>query len=273
MLRERHPFVPGGEQDVVALLPAGTRSDALLTRLATDVWRARQDLAGTDNLQGGSGGALGVFLELGSEFLKTSAHRRYPTAETALECEWDRELLREQLGIYHPGRTWFLSRGADAAFWACSLTPTLPLLRDRFNQPDARCVDEAWILYLEAFRMSFDLACRQSVLLDCNPNNFGIAGDRLYYVDDDVATRNGRVPFGHQALLRLREYEHTDVRGRARFLEGFAGLVEHFADDERLRLELIEDLEPTLSWPREPELRARIEAILGCLEEGRSRGG
>lgn len=266
ILRKEHPFLPEGQRDLIAFLPDTARETAILARLAADSCRARPDLAGSTNRDGGSGGGLGVFLELGSEFLKTASYRRYTSAELALECEWNDELLRQRLGIYHPGRTWFLSRGADGAFWACSLTPRLPVLRERFNaRPEEGPDREAWDLYLQAFRMTFELVRSESLLLDCNPNNFGLGTDRLYYVDDDLADRSGRIPFGHQALLRLREYESGDLALRAHFLKRFSDLAEEYLDDDRLRQELLEDLEQEITWPPEPELQAILKSLVGRL--------
>lgn len=264
-IRESHPFVPGDAHDLVSVLPEHVPGSAILARLASDRCRVRDDLVGSDNRAGGSGGQLGIFIELGSEFLKTSITRGYPTADVALECEWNDELLRQRLGIYHPGRVWFLSRGADAQFWACSLTPSLPSLRQRFNARPAGPDRETWELYLRAFRMSFELAQTESILLDCNPNNFGMAGDRLYYVDDDLAVANGRMPFGHQALLRLREYEHNDLQLRLDFLKGFADLVDEFRNHQRLRDGLLGDLAEKITWPREPALRDALEGLVGRL--------
>ena len=265
-LREDHPFFPANARDVIAFLPDTIGEEAILKRLAVKDCRPRLDLTGSDNRAGGSGGGLGVFLELGNEFLKTASYRRYTTAELALECEWNDELRRQRLGIYHPGRLWFLSRGADSAFWGCSLTPTMPVLREKFNaRPQEGPDQDSWDLYLQAFRMTFELMRSESVLLDCNPNNFGLGGDPLYYLDDDLANRSGRMPFGHQALLRLREYETCDLELRVRFLKGFANLAEEYLGDDRLREGLLEDLEQEITWPREPELRNFLKDFVGRL--------
>ena len=255
------------------MLPENVPVNGLLTRLASDKCRVRDDLVGSENRAGGSGGQNGIFVELGREFLKTSIASGYPTADVALECEWNSELLRQRLGIYHPGRVWFLSRGADARFWACSLTPTLESLRQRFNAGSAGPDADAWNLYLRAFRMSFELVRAESVLLDCNPNNFGVVGQRLYYIDDDLAVETGRAPFGQQALLRLREYPENDTQLKADFLKGFVEIVEEYQDLEGLRNALLGDLDEEITWPREHELRGIVEDLVARLSPPVKRPG
>lgn len=250
----------------MAIAPEQVRAEDLLERLASGPRRTRDDLSGASNRSGGSGGSLGCFLELGSEFLKTTSHRRYTSPELGLECEWDDEMLRRRLGVYHPERVWFLSLGGDSAFWACSLTPVLAVLRDLFNEhPADELGVEPWDRYLDAFRMTFALAQRERVLIDCNPNNFGISQGRLYYVDDDFAAGSGRIPFGHQALLRLHEYAGSPMGHRAHFLNGFSKLVEEYQEDEVFRRDLLEDLQQEITWPREQELRVILEDLVARL--------
>lgn len=250
---------------MVSVLPATRAPSSLLEILQRGPLRVREDLVGSRNREGGSGGALGIFAECGGWFLKASRDRRYPDAASAIEREWSDELRRQQLGIYHPQRIWFLTLGADAGFWACSLTPILPIVRARLEESRAGSDREGWDLYLEAFRMTFELARREGLLLDCNPNNFGVGTDRLYYIDDDIASRSGRMPFGHQLLLRLREYEGSDPTARLDFVHAFAALVHEYRDDEPLRTGLRDDLEPRITWPREAELRESLEQLLRSL--------
>lgn len=261
-----HPFIPDSERHFVAIAPEEIPAEELLAWLSSIPCRVRADLSGGSNRDGGSGGGLGSFLELGHEFLKTTRHRRYTTPELGLECEWDDEMLRRRLGIYPPGRVWFLAQGADSAFWACSLTPKVAILRDAFNEaPPSAPTRNAWEQYIEAFRMTFTLASSEDVLLDCNPNNFGISDGRLYYVDDDLAKGCGRMPFGHQALLRLREYADSPLVDRVDFLSSFARLADEFAKNEMLRNGLLEDFQQPVAWPDEPELRTILDGLVASL--------
>lgn len=251
-------------------MPEGVPEELVLARLKAETCTARHDLVGSGNRDGGSGGQFGYFLEFDREFFKTALDRRYESAELALECERDEELLRQRLGIYHPERVWFLARGADGGFWACSITPIVRSLRERFNAGQHGPDRVSWELYLDAFRMTFELARRESVLLDCNPNNFGWDERRLYYLDDDLAHGSARMPLGHQALLRLREYEHGELSFRVEFLKRFSLLAEEYLADEHLRVILLEDLEPRTTWPREPELRTLLEDLVDSLARPRN---
>lgn len=265
-LRRRFPFLPARAGQIVSTLPRGLSAAGVLARLRGGPLRARDELVGSANRAGGSGGRSGRFLEIGEWFLKASLQRRYPDPQTALECEGNAELERQGSALYHPLRAWFLSHGADGAFWACSLTPTLPTLRERLNGAPGDGPDgEGWELYLDAFRLTFEALRRHALLLDCNPNNFGIGSDRLYYVDDDLVPRPGRIPFGHQLLLRLREYEGSPLPDRLRFVRRFGEVAEAYADDAELLSWLLQDLEPRITWPEAPELRDALEALLRRL--------
>jgi len=249
------------------VLPRSVGGEALLDWLARGPFEPRPDLVGTANLGGGSAGQHGAFLEVGDVFVKASASRRYPRPDVAIECEWRDEVLRQELGIYHPDRVWFLSRGADQAFWACSVTPILPVLRERLNSEPGGPSEASWSLYLATLRLALELAQKEDVLLDCNPNNFGLAGERIFYIDDDIASRSGRMPFGHQVLLRLQEYAHGRLEARLAFLDGFRRLIQEVVTEDRLRRQLLEDLEPGITWPGEPELRALLDAVVDLLRK------
>jgi len=268
-LREQFPYIPAERRDLVAWLPASTEPSHLLGRLAASTSRARLDLVGAANREGGSGGQLGIFVELDDEFLKTGVRHRHESPAFALARERSLEELRQSLGIYHPDRVWFVSNGTDGAAWACSVTPILPVVRERLNAGGSEGPDRAaWELYLEAFRMSFEVAQSEGVLLDCNPNNFGVGASRLHYLDDDLAL-GGRMPFGHQVLVRLLEYKTGRLAERVHFLEEFALLMERYASNSHLRALVRDDLESRVSWPREPELREHLERLLARLERTR----
>lgn len=226
-------------------------------------------MRGGSNQSGGSGSSEGRFLELGSEFLKTSLAARHEGTERLDAVRVAAEETRRALGIYHPERAWFVVQGDDAAAWECSLTPVVPILRDLFNDPAHVSSAVPWQLYLEAFRLTFVAAQESNVLLDCNPNNFGLLRDRLIYVDDDLVSSSGLVPLGTQLLLRLSEYEHAPLTVRRGFLEGFAGLVETHLGDLRLREGLLADLELGMTWPRDAELRSLLDRIVSTLSQPR----
>jgi len=264
-LRARHPYIPGSERDVLRIVPDSVTPRDLIARLTSGPLDPRSDLTGGLNRAGGSAGQLGAFAEIGAWFFKTSMDRRFAPGAPALGAEAERERLRRSLHIYPPERVWFVSQGADGALWCCSLTPTLPVLRDAFNAPDAAAQGRCWSLYLDGFRTSFDLAAGRGLFLDCNPNNFVVAPSGLYYVDDDLGTGPGRAPFGHQALLRLREYEESPLEHRKAFLEGFAALVNQYREARPLQASLLGDLQPETTWPRDPELRRILAELVADL--------
>jgi hypothetical protein len=264
--REHWPFVPGAVEDLLTIEPA-VDPGSILARIAASPVRARADLAGEGNRSGGSGGALGSFLEVGRHFLKTRRTARFDTLEQALALELPREHQRRATGVYAPARTWFVSRGADGAFWACSLTPTLPVLRERF---EAGAGSEAWRGYVQAVRMTLRLAAEQRIWLDCNPNNFGFEGDALYYLDDDLPAM-GATTAVFQALLRLREYPAAARADRLAFVEEVAALALEHAEAPGLRTALVRDLAQPLLWPADAALRRPLAHLLAAVESTRPR--
>lgn len=268
-LRRAFPFVPGGAQDVVSLVPDSKPLKELFERLAASEPRPRPDLSGRLNVSGGSGGQLGRFIEIGGDFLKANLDRRYTSAAEALGEELEAERRRRRLGIYPPERLWFTSRGSDGAFWTCSLTPRLETLRERFNREyGAGGVESGWQLYLEAFRTTLAAASGAGVLLDWNPNNFGVDAGRVFYIDDDVVDlRKGSAAFVSQALLRLREYAETPLERKVGFLEGFAGLLAEIGSRDLVLWGLLGDLESRHFWPRERDLVAILERLVRRLDK------
>ena len=274
--RRAHPFVPATREHVVGVVPYHVPPDDVLSILGAAELGLRTDLVGGSNRTGGSAGALGRFAEIGGWFFKTSAHRCFEQQSRALRDELAREELRQGLGIYSPARIWFASLGTDARVWCCSLTPTLPVLRDVWNATSPEADLTCWQLYLAAFEVSFECAATGAILLDCNPNNFALDGEKLRYIDDDLGVDGGRAPFGHQALLRLREYESSPLPSRQTFLDGFAALVRRYRHVRPLAESLLGDLEPETTWPREPALRAvlveLVRDLAGSGSEPSARG-
>ncbi|MFN7962281.1 MAG: hypothetical protein U0002_13515 [Thermoanaerobaculia bacterium] len=253
-------FAPGGPGDVVAWLPEQLALERLLARLAGGEARLRPDLVGDVGQAGGSGGQYGRFVELGAEFLKSSTRRRFATADEAIASDQQAERLRSSLGIYHPARAWFVSRGSDEAFWVCSLTPRLEVLRERFHSGQAL----AWQRYLEAIELCFKVGVESGLWLDCNPNNFGELAGGLYYLDDDLSFGSATT-LALQALLRLREHATADLALREGFLRSFSELALAYAQHPPVRQALYRDLTNEVLWPREAELRSLVQGLLLSL--------
>lgn len=209
-------------------------------------------------MEGGSGGQAGFFLEIGSYFVKASLARRFASQALAYESERPLEELRQSLGIYHPSRIWFLCRGVDEAIWAVSVTRKLSTLREQFNGASGATVDSVWRRYLDGFRLTLDLGRQANVLLDCNPNNFGVEGDRLWYVDDELMGERSTL-LGLQALLRLREYEDHDHQFRHRFLVDFLDLVSGCSAAERRRWGLTHEAMGDLVGLRDAKLQETLD--------------
>lgn len=258
------PFLPVAPQQVAAVLPANLPIDTLLGRLAAEPLCIRSDLRGTSNARGGSGGLFGHFVEAGDWFIKANAGKRYDTLAEATAQEQGAEHLRQELEIYHPDRVWFVSCGLDEHLWTCSLTPKLLVLRQLFESSGGDSAD-AWRHYERALELAFRLALERSVFLDCNPNNFAVDGDRLYYIDDDLVFEPGGVSFVTQALLRLREYGGSSEPLRLRFLNGLAEILLALPRDCLDGWNLIHDLEQEVLWPQSPHLRQPIVDLLAKL--------
>ena len=272
-LRQELPFVPSAAEEIVRHLPPAAPVEEVLSRLAAPRFQRRGELRGGTNIDGGSGGDQGLFVELSgaggtaegvSDFLKTNLACRHETVEAALAVDLPAEERRQGLGVYHPRRFWYIVRGGDGAFWSCSLTPCLETLRERFNRELSAPRDAgatAWDLYLSALHLALELLQREGIVLDCNPNNFGLEGDWLHYIDDDLLAGSGGGFFFTQALLRLREYPAADRDLRRKFLVGFIRLAESFADDPHLGPALAADLDTPILWPREDELNRFLEEL------------
>ncbi len=265
-LRELSGFTPATAEDVLAVEPTGAGAGVVLERLAALPVRERRELVGSQNQEGGSGSPYGRFFEVGAGFLKARYTRRYPNLAAAQVADGATERLRQELGIYHPQRLWFVSRDPDGWCWACSWTPTLPLLRQRFA---TRADRGAWDLYLQAIRGTLELGVARGLWLDCNPNNYGIASDGVVYLDDDLAISGQRATVGLQALLRLREYSSAAMEDRQAFLAGFAELALELGRAPAVRASLLEDISQQLLWPREPELREQLSAFARRLASTR----
>ena len=252
-------FVPWKSDRILEVLPKEVTSEEVFQLLAQTPSRERRDLIGAANIHGGSAGGTGRFFEVGDRFLKTGLSRRYPSAESCLGAEGEAEQLRRALAIYHPARIWFLSRGRDGAFWACSLTPRLTILRQEFNRGYASVAP--WALFLRGVEMALEATERAGIVLDCNPNNFGHDGEELYYLDDDLRSPPALLT---QVLLRLREYPTAPAAVRTGFLAEFCARVCRYPLPVLDRLGLRADLETRLCWPRSA-------ALQGCLEGLRER--
>jgi len=221
-------------------------------------------------VEGGSGGELGRFLEIGSWFLKTSLDRSFERLDQAMSQEMEQERIRRRLRIYQAERLWFLSRGTDGRIWACSLTPRLLTLRELFNQTGGD--DQCWKLFLKALSWTLELLERWNVVLDCNPNNFGIGEQRLYYLDDDLMSPCGHVAWVTQALLRLREYPRAAPELRRAFVLGIRDLLQEHPSEKLKQWGLIDDLDHRELWPPEPEIRQILENLLNQLRSTRRKG-
>ena len=259
--------MPADPMDVPLVWPE-LPIDELFRRLTAAEPRSRSDLRGSSNLAGGSGGQMGHFLEIGAWFLKTGLDRRFDKLDGTARAEFDREKLRRRLRIYPEDRLWFMSRGDDGAFWACSLSPRLQTLRQELNRNDR---DEPWTLFIDALAWTLRILARHDLVLDCNPNNFGIDQGRLVYIDDDVLPNCGHIALATQALLRLREYPQAPFARRRAFVDAFCRLLRGY---ERKQLGLwgvIDDLDTPSLWPPEPELRADLTELLQHLRYTRER--
>ena len=274
-LQQELPFLPAKADDVLLLIPTCVPITTLLHRLVAVAPRHRADLQGSANAVGGSGGQFGRLAEIGGRFLKTCLDRSYDHLGTEAHKELERERLRRRLRIYPPERLWFLSRGKDDRIWACSLTPTLPTLRQAFNrqiQESQEAGDSCWRLFLRSLRWTLSILEKHDVVLDCNPNNFGITPDRLFYLDDDLLDPCGQVPWVTQALLRLREYPQAPMPHRRFFVKSVCELLEELPKARREQWGLLDDLDQPALWPQETELAHRLNETLCRLRYTRRSG-
>lgn len=278
--------MPRDAGDLELVVPSSGARE-LLARCAAGTPRVRHELRASANRRGGSGGDLGRFVEIGPWFVKASLARRWESRapEVAWRAEIETERLRQSLRVFPRERVWAIVRGRDGARWAVSVTRRRPTLRALFE--DDPSDPRPWRLYSRALALAFETASARRVMLDCNPNNFGLESalvpaalepvptsdplDGLVYLDDDIPLAVGPLAFGVQALLRLREYSRAFLGVRLRFVEELVALLERQEASRLLAWGVIADLETDLLLPREPELRRPLEAALARMRHAASR--
>jgi len=94
-------------------------------------------------------------------------------------------LIKERkIALYHPSRTWFLYRQNDE--WvAGNITIRLQVFHQMFERPDLQ-TEEALPWIIQVCDKYLSHASQQEDRLDEGLSNFGLDGDTLYYLDDDI---------------------------------------------------------------------------------------
>jgi hypothetical protein len=219
------PGFPDEEVASGAVWPASAGRD-VLRRVPFAAARRRDDLVGQQGASDGSGRSDALVFEVGSWCLKASARRRFADADDARAQLVDVARRKMQLGSLLPEPSVVsLGTAADGSVWLWTIAPWLTTLRALMGraveQRDEYDLTSHLALFAKAAVQAATLASRQGVTLDVSPSNFGVVGNRLYYLDDDIGEGVRLPALAHALLQRVEEHLEfpTAVRGYQRALE------------------------------------------------------
>lgn len=244
------PPLPSPQVTAGLVWPAATGRDVLRRVPITEALR-RDDLVGRYGIADGSGRSDAYIYEAGIWCLKTSARRRFASAEDARQALLQlarRKLLLGELMVKNTVLS--VERDGEGGLWLWTVTPWLTTLRTAMTYATERKNETFLGAELASFAEicveSMLLACRQRLALDVHPSNFARLGPRTYYLDDDIVV-DSRVPAIGYALLR-RVDEYADYPGALetyiRTLERL--LPERLARQDAEALGLVQCLEDTM---------------------------
>ncbi|MFA7537266.1 MAG: metallophosphoesterase family protein, partial [Desulfuromonadales bacterium] len=150
----------------------------LLVEDRQEQWRHKTGVAGAR--EGSAKSNLRLVLS-GGWVLKSHADLLFASEAEAVAAAENGMALAARLQVWHPRKTCFLVR-TEGAWWLCSATPRLTILRE-LHLWDEKVAGWCAMLHL-ALRMI--LAHR--ILLDINPSNFGyeVPGEKLFYIDEET---------------------------------------------------------------------------------------
>lgn len=172
----------------------------------------RPDLVGQHGMADGSGRSDTLVCRSGAWCFKTSGRRRYADVDAGCAALLRSAREKTLLGDLFVAETALvLQPDGRGTYWLWTVAPWLTTLRSRMSEA-TRTDDEAALgAALEDFaRASVDaivLAATRRIILDVHPSNYAARGDRLHYVEDDVAFGESFPMLGHALLRRVEEYE------------------------------------------------------------------
>jgi predicted phosphodiesterase len=176
-----------------------------------------------------------------------------------------------KLGIYHSSKTWFLIFDEAAEFpLIANITARLTPLNDLDSLTPAITAARYTELLGEMFQLYLETAAHHDLSLDISLSNFALdAGQKLYYIDDDVYAWDRFTTFSHYLGVLLRTQERIDVEtARQLGRQLHHALLDNFGD--KLWLNVVAEEARSLFLPeaRREVMRALLKAL---TEDARGR--
>ena len=193
---------PTEEADVLLRLGSSELDESNLVALVSDPeaeeWRDKVGAAGPAE---GSAKATTRLLFSRGWVLKTDTGWATPSLEEALARARTLHEIAARIAIWHPKKTLFVIR-SEGLHYPLTACPGLLVVRRLQGFGDR--VD-AWARMLA---LTLEVGEVHGVGLDVHPSNFGLDGERLYYLDDEVFARpNGMRSLGESIASRIPEEE------------------------------------------------------------------
>jgi hypothetical protein len=262
------PPFPGPDVASGFIWPAATGRDTL-RRLALSADRIRRDdLIAQHGHGDGSGTSDTVIYESGLWCLKTSRRRRFIDADEARTSLLRLARKKMQLGeLLPPNTVLSVQLAPNGSLWLWTVAPWLSTLRAVMGHAD-RTGDEAALTdalaaFARAVGLGLALTARHAIVLDVHPSNFGILGDQIYYLDDDIGSGSTYPAVGHALLRRVVEYAHRPAVIEAYLVALEAALRAQLSPDELERLGVALALDEAIVRTRiAHEARIRLAAAL-----------
>lgn len=229
---------------------------ALLGNSQQEQWRHKTGVVGAQ--EGSAKHNLRLVLS-GGWVLKTHADGLFTTEAEAIGEVCKAMALATRLGVWHPRKTWFVVR-TDAAWWACTATPRLTILRELPSWPEK--VD-GWCAMLH---LALRIILAENVLLDINPSNFGYdgAGDRLYYIDEETYTPGDVRDVGEAIAHRLPQEAEATAEEWRLFGQRLGTILRPLLPTAAVRKALIDAL---CDYPLTPRYIDDRQALLAGLQD------
>ncbi|NOS89226.1 MAG: hypothetical protein HOP34_11945 [Methylococcaceae bacterium] len=174
----------------------------------------------------------------------------------------------QQLGVYHPNKTWFISHDNGPKVLVGSISPRLlPLNMALQTAPQTRSERQRYLAVLNAmFGCYLALAKATGHKLDEGLSNFAIdPHDRVYYLDDEYYVWDGFIAFAVMLGVFIRSYDWLTIPFIARLARQLARQVDDIFADPHCRVIICSQLQ-SLFMPAEHK-----EQLLRCLLRGLSK--
>ncbi len=135
--------------------------------------------------------------------------------DSRVALRWVELRLRKErgMGLYHPSRTWFIVR-IDGRWFTGNITQRLRTFHAMFENPSID-PDEAIAWITQVCHKYLAYAAHHDGRLDEGLSNFGLDGEELYYLDDDLFEWDHFHAFSALLAGWFRRYSRTWMHAKA----------------------------------------------------------